>query len=241
MTETIVVPANALEYIAYQRTGYLRLQNNIVLRLASRIVPGSRGRGHRKVRLESMLRGRGIRQRFSADMWSEYEELRDWLPERVETVLDIGCGVAGIDVLLHRHYGAASSITYSLLDKSSMNDTVFYGFEHKGAFYNSLEVARSLLVQNGIAPSQVRLIEATADNRIDIDGTVDLVISLISWGFHYPVGVYLERVHEILKPGGRLILDIRRDTSGVEELQGRFEAIKLISSTSKKERYLAIR
>lgn len=39
---------------------------------------------------------------------------------------------------------------------------------------------------------------------------LDLVISLVSWGFHFPVSTYLDQVHDLLREGGRLILDLRK-------------------------------
>ena len=68
---------------------------------------------------------------------------------------------------------------------------------------------------------------------------LDLVISLISWGFHYPVAVYADQVREILRPGGRVILDVRKGTDGREQLEARFPRVLQISETRKKERLCA--
>jgi len=68
----------------------------------------------------------------------------------------------------------------------------------------------------GVAESNIHLVETTKDNLVNIRCGIDVVISLISWGFHYPVETCLDRVHEMLNPGGRLILDVRKQTGGVE-------------------------
>ncbi len=44
----------------------------------------------------------------------------------------------------------------------------------------------------------------------------DLIISLKSCGHHYPVGVYIDLMKRSLLPNGRIILDIRRGTSGLK-------------------------
>jgi len=72
-------------------------------------------------------------------------------------------------------------------------------------------------------------------------GTVDLVVSLISWGFHYPVPVYLDQVRALLRPGGRVILDVRKETDGRAQLEARFPGVTTISETRKKERVVAER
>src|SRR5690606_38151004 len=54
---------------------------------------------------------------------------------------------------------------------------------------------------------------------------VDSVVSLISWGWHYPVSTYLEPVRSALPPGGRLILHIRPRTGGEEELRRYFRYV----------------
>ena len=70
----------------------------------------------------------------------------------------------------------------------------------------------------------------------------DVVISIISWGFHYPVSTYLEDVHEALVPGGVAILDIRNGTDGVAALRRRFHVEQIDGpSRGKSHRYLATR
>lgn len=49
--------------------------------------------------------------------------------------------------------------------------------------------------------------------------TVDLVFSLVSWGYHYPVTDYLEDACALLRPGGTLILDVRTGTDGREKIE----------------------
>ena len=48
--------------------------------------------------------------------------------------------------------------------------------------------------------------ETPAPNLEALDGSVDLIYSHMSWGFHYPLETYLDAAAEILKPSGRLIL-----------------------------------
>jgi SAM-dependent methyltransferase len=177
-----------------------------------------------------------VRRAFNRDMAREYEEIRPHLPRRAVAILDIGCGVGGIDVLLHRHYGTPRLY---LADRTETSGEVYYGFAERGAFYNSLDATRRLLLTNGVPERAMRFREVGAECRLDVPEALDLVISLISWGFHYPVAVYADQLRALLRPGGRVILDARKGTDGRAQLEKRFPRVTTISETRKKERLSA--
>jgi SAM-dependent methyltransferase len=235
--EQIDVPDDALRYILFQRTEYLALPR---WPLIYRALPRLTGRPplDKAVDLEASWRGRAVRRAFNRDMAREYEEIRPHLPRRAVAILDIGCGVGGIDIFLHRHYGTPHLY---LVDRTETARTVWYGFEEKGAFYNSFEATRRLLVKNGVPESALRFREVGEDGQLDVPEEVDLVVSLISWGFHYPVEAYADQVVALLRPGGRVILDVRKGTDGRAELEARFPRVSVISETRKKERVVAER
>jgi SAM-dependent methyltransferase len=180
-----------------------------------------------------------IKALYEDDMRKEYLSIKDYLPKTCSSILDIGCGVAGIDVFLSEHYKDKQPIFY-LLDKTSIENPIFYDFKPKGAFYNSLDAAKAMLIRNGTPERCVHLAEATDNNDIDIDCKVDLVISLISWGFHYPVETYLDKVYDILIEGGSVIIDVRRETNGIHILNNVFGKVEVIFDGDKKiQRVLA--
>lgn len=234
-----IVPDEAVPFILYQRTAYLTQVRSLWYRLGKKIAP--RFFYRQLILRESRQRKEEIKSLFYQDMMSEYKQIREFLPDDCQSILDIGCGVGGIDVLLFRHYENKSQLKLHLLDKTQTSDRVYYGFQNKGAYYNSLELTREFLAKNGFPVESVNLYEATADARIPLDGKVDLVISLLSWGHHYPVSTYLEQVYEHLRPGGYLILDIRNNTEGEKELTRKFSSLRTISTGSKCSRVLAIR
>ncbi len=231
----IEVPDDALRYILFQRTEYLALPRRPLLYRALRHLT-RRPPLDAAIALESAWRGGAVRRAFNRDMAREYEEILPHLPRRAVAILDIGCGVGGIDVLLHRHYGTPRLY---LVDRTETEGKVFYGFAERGAFYNSFDATRRLLVTNGIPEPALRFREVGEECRLDIPEPVDLVLSLISWGFHYPIGVYADQVRALLRPGGRVILDVRKETDGRAELESRFPRVTTISETRKKERVVA--
>lgn len=173
-------------------------------------------------------------------MQLEYNVIRDHLPNNCFRILDIGCGIAGIDIFIYNHY-SSEKICFFLLDKSQIDTGVHYGFKQHGEFYNSLSLAKKTMVLNGIPGSNINLLEATENGYIAIKEPVDLVLSLISWGFHYPVSTYLDNVYEILSDKGVLILDVRKGTDGIQKLENKFGNHYVICDRQKYQRVICRR
>ncbi len=166
----------------------------------------------------------------------DYDELikGHWLPESCSDILDIGCGMAGIDVLLYRHYGKPFLF---LLDGDgqveSRADKINFHPEGMKPF-NDMAAMKELLELNKVDLGQVFTLP------IGYEGDprrVDLCISLLSWGWHYPVKTYLDLVCRCLRPGGRLILDLRAGMGGERDLANAgFELIGTVRSGPKGSR-----
>ena len=234
----MIIPNKAVKYILFQRSEDLLsmkspLLNRFVIRVPSRMY-------NLAVTLEAMCTRPRAKQIFQRDMEREYGILKPHLPEHARAILDIGCGGAGIDVLLYKHYLEKNqTIDICLLDKTEMPKRVYYGLEQKGSYYNSLSIARDMLILNCVAPEHILTQEADDDNRITFKTRFELVISLISWGFHYPVSTYLDQVYELLQPEGMLILDVRKDSGGMEQVERKFGNVKIILETRKYVRVAA--
>jgi len=231
-------PTSAAKFILFQRTGYITLTRGILFKVLRKILPFVTY--NFTVKLEAIIRPKKIIDMYFSDMKREYESLQGFLPDNCSKILDIGCGIAGIDVYINEHY-SSQSIEYYLLDKSEVEESVYYMFEDKGSFYNSLDLAKATLVNNGIYEDNVHLIEATENNDINIDENVDLVLSLISWGFHYPVNTYLDKVYDILNRKGVLILDVRKGTDGLDLITKKFGEYRKVLETDKYIRICAIK
>jgi len=234
MRASISIPDEAVKYILLQRTSYLSSPTRALFRINPWVYKQA-------VALEAALRRSRVKRLFNEGIAAEYEEIEAWLPTSVGAVLDIGCGVGGIDVLLYRRYDSRPEIQFHMLDKTTTDKKLYYGFERQGAFYNSLAVTELVLFHNGIPKKNIHLLEATPDHRIPVPSGVDLVLSLLSWGFHYPVSVYMDQVRDILKPGGCLILDVRKGTGGEEVLKQTFAWVETISEHQRHVKVLALR
>ena len=237
MKTILKIPDESIKYILFQRTSYLKFSHNWFYRKLKKISPISLYNTF--VKTEAYFRRDDIKRLYCEDMSIEYETIKDHLPQTCENILDIGCGMAGIDIFLFQHYQSDTKIDYFLFDKTEINQKVFYGYKEKSAFYNSLILAKSFLKLNGIDESKIHLIEVPSNNKILIDCSFNLVISLISWGFHYPLSQYLDNVYELLNENGTLILDLRKTTQDKAILQDRFSSVKQIAEGQKYYRMLA--
>jgi ubiquinone/menaquinone biosynthesis C-methylase UbiE len=216
------IPDAAVPYILYQRTSYLKLPSvSLVSRLPIKSI----------VFIESVFRKRQVKEAFVANMESELQSMRGHFPSCVENLLDIGFGIGGIDVLLHKEVKPKKMY---LLDKNKTENSIWYGFQKQGAAYNSLEEADHLLEANGISKSDYVFINI--DSQPFPDTTFDLIVSIISWGFHYPVSTYINEVKKSLSANGVLIIDVRKDTDGEKALRNVFSNIEVIQETSKHKR-----
>lgn len=235
------LPNSVVPYVLLQRSEHLLLRASAwPVRLAAKVsgLPALKI----MVAFEAFFRRKQIIKGYVAGMVQEYDDLSVHLPEKASAILDIGCGLGAVNVPIHNHYHNDPNLRFYLLDKTAVAPSISYGYrESRNEFYNSLDLARTILSRNGIPDRNIFTLDADENHTIDVPEQVDLVFSLISWGFHYPMSTYLERVHQILKPGGRLIVDVRRGTDGIGEITEVFGNSSVISEGPKKRRILALR
>lgn len=241
----IDIPRKAVKFVLFQRTQYLFFRRSVVVQKIITFLPKRIAWALESVfsyfdsvvSVEAMFTRKKVEELFNQEMNNEYESMKQYLPANANSILDIGCGVAGIDIFLNKHYGSPNIY---LLDKTEMPSKVYYGLTSKGCYYNSLDIAKKLLEENGVKSENIHLEEAM-DNKINFDTKFDLVVSLISWGFHYPVSTYLDEVYEKLNNGGALIIDVRKKSGvdGIEEIRKKFGNVGTVYESSGNTRVFA--
>jgi len=233
----LTFPADIHHLILFQRTQYLLFWSHRPARFLINALPFLSY--EKSVYFEAKCFPGRVEGLYAKDIHSDFAMIAPHLPAGTRSVLDIGCGVAGIDILIYHHFKKTAPAIH-LLDKSHIDANVFYDFKSKGAFYNSLAKAREFLAANGVPEDKVHTHEVGEDGRIGA-GRFDVALSLISWGFHYPLDVYLDQVCAQLNPGGRVIVDIRKNTAGFDLLNQKFPSCTTIHETSKYERVVAVK
>ncbi len=211
----MIVPESALPWIQLHRTAVTNIRKDL----------GG-----------SFIRLGDIGAAYTRMILIDYDEMikGHWLPETCNAILDIGCGMAGIDVLLYRHYVEPRLF---LLDGDgqveSQADKINFHPEGMKPF-NDMAVMKELLSVNGVDEEKVSPLPIAYQGSLI---HVDLCISLLSWGWHYSVGTYLDLVRHSLRPGGRLILDVRAGQGGERALaDAGFELLGAIRSGPKGSR-----
>lgn len=139
---------------------------------------------------------------YRRDLARAYHAMAPILPDlEAPSILDIGAGMGGLDLLLWRHYDQAARLT--LLDgvglalEPATHDAPFGDLARSAAF----------LVENGVAPAAL----SVSGSACALGGvTADLVISTRAWGFHFAPRPYLDWAMKAARPGAVFVLDIRR-------------------------------
>ena len=140
---------------------------------------------------EGLMRKAAVehRQTILDAVTAEIEDIFAKIAPQIEKVAprrlaDIGCGQAFIDLLIYRQFGC----DLILIDIEESSD-VHFGFAEEGAGYADLANARAYLVANGVPDAAITTINPRKTALADI-ASVDMAISLLSCGFHYPVETY---------------------------------------------------
>jgi SAM-dependent methyltransferase len=163
------------------------------------------------IRAEAARLGPEIARRAAAVILAEYRALAPLLRELApRRVADIGCGYALFDLFLARDLPCDL-----LLIDLEANARRHFGFQAEGAAYAALEVARRLLAANGIAERRIATLNP-GRTAPETAAPVDLAVSFLSCGFHYPVDTYLPFLERALVPGGAAILDLRASTASAQ-------------------------
>lgn len=141
-----------------------------------------------------------LRLSYSAYIEYDLRSIEPYLPRTAENILDIGSGLGGIDVRLAQLYPKANLY---LVDGNGLD--AYYGSCSYGV-YNSLSLTKKFLMDNDVDEDRINIIPIGEEIG---DKSFDLILSLFSWGFHYPLSTYYDMVREVSRPGTVLIVDVR--------------------------------
>ena len=151
-----------------------------------------------------------------------WEEIKPHLPRKADRVLDIGCGLGGIDELVYDHFSRSGSVELHLADRDHVSETVTYDFAEESAAYNSLALTRAFLAGRGVPQEAIHTVDVDKDGLPEV--SFDLILSFLAWGFHFPVETYLDYAKDHLSPAGVLMLDTRTGLDALELLGRHFKA-----------------
>ena len=216
--------------IGYQRTDYVQAASRKAWDTGDRAPLMAEVQSNRSAILAGVAEN--IRQ--------EMEELSTALKavgQFPKQIVDIGCGAGIADIFLAHEFGAE----VTLVDIET-TEHQYHGFNSQGSGYASLPAAKQLLAENGVLAAQT--INPQKDSGAIKNLAPDLVMSLISCGFHYPIDDYAELMFATLKRGGAVCLDLRAhyERRGTEALRTLLDAgnVGQIEPTDPRRRRLLI-
>lgn len=134
----------------------------------------------------------------------EAEDLERYVDfSAIRNVASIGPGLCLFELLMYQRH----SCRLYLVDIETSTEHQA-GFHQRGSGYSDNTCARHFLEDNGVPPTDI---EFCNPRKQPLRSTpMDLIISNISMGFHYPVSEYVPYIERVLVPGGFLVFDKRK-------------------------------
>jgi hypothetical protein len=165
-----------------------------------------------------------IEKRTKELFQKEIELIKDYLPKKAENIMDIGCGLGIINIFLNKIYN--NQTNFYLLDKNKIDKVIKYGFSSDYESYNDLKETRNLLINNDIKPSSINTLDVEKDFKID--AKIDIVISLKSMGYHYPIDQYLRLFQTCCDENTSFIFDVSEGYYNESLFKKHFESVDVI-------------
>jgi len=152
----------------------------------------------------------------------EIESIKDYLPKNAENIMDIGCGLGIINIYLNQIYN--NQPNFFLLDKNRIDKEIKYGFSSEYESYNDLNQTKNLLLNNNV--NSLHTIDVEKDFKIK--NKIDLVISLKSMGYHYPIDQYLKLFRTCCDDNTCFIFDVSEGYYNASLLKKYFDVVDII-------------
>ena len=143
-------------------------------------------------------------------------------------VVDIGAGLGMYHVLLHHKLGVEGvESVHTILDRSENGVNRSAGTSHAGyraaggfPFYSSLECATDIAMASGMDDQLWKTLEASPSSLRSLgEGYADVLMSLVSWMYHYPEKGYMSFAAKLVRPRtGRLIITPKYQEKAKHEL-----------------------
>lgn len=135
-----------------------------------------------------------------------FEILNNYLNIAPKNILDIGCGLAYESELFQKSYNSNLFLLDGDFEETKSNTRdIGYNTVESFKFYNSVQT-----LKESYNKRKMRYTFINANSIVlSEDIKFDLVYSILSCGFHYPLDTYVELIKKHTTPSSRIILDIR--------------------------------
>ena len=161
-----------------------------------------------------------IGAKYLESMLSEYSLLSKKLNFDNKTILSIGSGMCGLELIINLK---SKNCFFSIIEKNYISKKVSYGWDNKNKeAYNNLKLLEFFLINNGMNKKSFKIYNFDFDKFPE--KKFDFIISLYSLDYHYDFNLYLDYFKKILNKDTKLILDTIRP----DYFKKIFENVKII-------------
>ena len=147
----------------------------------------------------------------------------------VDSILDIGCGLALTDLCLYTVMKKKPQL-YLLDGSFQSNDNFVHvasgAYEENYQMTFNIKATRDFLIMNGVNQDHINFI-APSSKSLNHLRDINLVISITSWGWHYPFDVYWEGVKSCIADNGKIFLDLRKKFIDISILKKSFKEVEI--------------
>jgi hypothetical protein len=148
-------------------------------------------------------------------LWSPVIQHTD--KDQIFRIASIGCGIAGPDVYLCQTLKGRVDY-YHAYDNDGTTRQAGCSKEWLDSFYNNGDLTREFIGNNcshDLADVSVEY-RNLPDHQV-VSDRYNVIISLLSMGFHYPVMQYESFIQRLLEKDGLLIADIRKPSVAIPD------------------------
>ena len=208
----------------YKSKKLLLLQRNELLTQTQNLIKKKFGRFLFTNFFINYFQNKNIEKKTEELFLKEFETFKNFLPNSVNNIMDIGCGLGIINIYLNKFY--QTKPLFFLLDKNRIDRKIKYGFSSNYESYNDLKETKNILLENDIDGSCLYLFDV--EKQIQINKKMDLVISLKSMGYHYPISTYIELFRNCCTKDTIFIYDVGDNQYDEQYLKNIFNDVKII-------------
>ncbi len=136
------------------------------------------------------------------------KNISPYLPKKINSITDVGAGIGGVAAALHKKYNCFVNIIEKDIWEKDKPIIAYHNHHKQFGGYNSFATTKELWEINKADMNKLKLINTDdiLTDKVNFPKS-DVVISTLSWGFHYPVDTYFEKAKTT---NALIILDCRK-------------------------------